>query len=238
MSEFDDPAEKERLLAQVRDEQNALEDRLRENFLANNFYHDHLLAGFFDSEGYGGGLDELPALHNEFMKEKRDKNMGERFAMALSDKYLDKVHVVELGLSTNPSNRGEVDSLKHEWQDLKHWMQLNGLIEDELSRDQSGRVLELRRSTVAPDHIVMVRTRPLVRTTIDGVSIMIWKRMVFSAPEKLCHMVANLTQDEYLKSEASLQLFEQYMEPSSPLNAQLGSIRTSYYLASRRVADQ
>lgn len=239
MAEFEDPAAKERVLCRVREEQNAIEDKLRENFLASNFYHNHLLGSFFNDDspnGYGAKLDELPALHAEFMHEKRDKNMGERFAMALSDKYLDKIHVVELGLSTNPSNRGEVDDLKDEWNDLRHWMQSQGLIDDELSRQASGRELDLRRSKVAPDRIVVVRTRPLVTANVNDISILIWKRMVFSVPEKLCQMVANLTQDEYLNSEAALQLFEQYMEPTSPLNSQLSSIRTGYYLASRRNA--
>lgn len=232
MSERHTNVERAVALDLLRQEQNALEETLREQFLANTFFHDHYYFSAGDAHTFGRSagvaIDNLASLQQEFMEEKRHKNMGERFALALSPKYFDKIHVVELGLTENPSSDGEIDGLKHEWVDLRHWLESEGLIDGELSREESGRLFEYRRSKAAPDHVVVVRQRPLVLAETDSARVVIFKRMVFAMPELLCAAIANTTHDPELKSEASMSYIEDLMYHKNPL---IASIRTGYYLA-------
>lgn len=232
MTEFDSTPERE-LLEAVRAEQNAIEENLREHFLMTHLFKDEHFAG--------SHYDELIQLKEEFVQEKRNKNMGERFNMALSEKYFDKIHVVELGLTEKPGLNGEVDGLKHEYTDLRHWLQLNGTIQDELPRQESGRTLQLRDSAAAPEHIVMIRNRPLIESTIDtprGIARFgIAKRMVFSMPRQLCAAILRQSGGNQPGSEEFMQRVETILQQRSlyKQHTLLNPIRTGYYLASEKI---
>lgn len=217
----------------IRQEQNSLEEDARALYLARNLFHDH----FFKGDHIAGQLDaDLTAqdwaeLNQEFYADKVGKNMGERFAMALSEKYFDKIHVVELGLTEHPSADGEIDGLKHEWTDLRDWMIAQGLIDDELSRSESHRTFSYRRSQADVTQVVVVRTRPLVITRVDEARVVIYKRMVFAMPKERCVRAVDETGSRTLDDEPVMEYIENLLETKHP---SLTAIRTGYYMASER----
>lgn len=186
----------EYLVEAIRESENQREEAWRENYLAEHLFHarhtDHVWNHNPESSV------ALLTLENEFLLEKKGKNMGERFAMALSDKYLGKIHKVELGSTTVPSASGAVDGLKSEYHDLLDWLKRNGIVDDELSRKQSGRSISIRtpaEPAALKEAIIMVRNRPLIKTELehDGlqVDIDITKRMVFALPMTTARLTLN-----------------------------------------------
>lgn len=219
----------------VRTTENEYEESLREIFLADKLFHDsHLMQAIAEPHRY---MDELGRLQGEFLNEKRGKNMGERFELALSDKYLGKIHVVELGSTTNPGVSGEIDGLKDEYRDLLRWMVQHGIVSEEISREDSQRTVGLRKP-VHPEAcnqlLVMVRNRTLIHTTIaheqKQVSLGIAKRMVFSMPLTTVRALNAGTErkDLTFTDERSLRLIETMLENGT---GGIEPIRTSYYLA-------
>lgn len=234
MSEFEVRAP-ETLADRVRESENAYEESLREQFLADKLFHDaHLMEAIAEPHLY---MDGLGRLQREFLDDKRGKNMGERFELALSDKYLGKVHVVELGSTTDPSASGAIDGLKDEYNDLLRWMQQHGIVKEELSRRQSGRTVALRKPKLEEaqsELAVMIRSRTLINTTIEHdakqVGIGIAKRMVFSVPIKTLHALNAGTEDKNFtfNDERSLQIIETMLHHGT---GGIKPIRTAYYLA-------
>jgi hypothetical protein len=232
MSEFGIRAT-EALADVVRTSENAKEDAWRERFLAENLFHNAHL-----DEVLGKTEDkiQLYSLEQEFLEEKRDKTMGERFALAISAKYRGKIHVVELGRTTNPGVNGEVDGLKDEYRDLLKWMQENGVVERELERHESGRNMSIRKPVheeAANKLVIVVRNRPLVETEIvhEGVnlSIGITKRMVFGLPHQSMRALLAVSPELDLNSERVQQFIEGNFLKDGWGGVQ--PIRTAYYLA-------
>ena len=225
----------ETLIDAVRRSENEYEESLREAFLADKLFHDeHLMQALENPAVY---LDGLGRLQREFLDEKRGLNMGERFALALSDKYLGKVHVVELGNTTNPGASGEIDGLKDEYRDLLRWMIEHGLVENEMSSAQSGRSVGLRKPILpeaAGQLTIMIRNRPLIHSTIEhagkSIGLAIAKRMVFSMPLRTVHALNAGTVQKNFKFEdqRSLEIIETMLHHGT---GGITPIRTAYYLA-------
>jgi hypothetical protein len=217
-------------------EQNAIEEGLRDEFLQANLFHGHFLPMNLDVEH----IEQRRATHDQFMLDKKGKNMGERMELALNLDYLNVIRVVELGHTTQPGDDGHADGLKKDFIDLREWMIANEWIETEMSREESGRTIEFHGSRVAPDRAVAVRNRPLVDTVIKlsvledsdpiDVRIMIAKRMVFSIPSKL--VLAYDFAAEHEGKEFVMESVEQLLDSQSNL---VDPIRTGYYLATELV---
>ena len=225
----------EALKEAVRTSENDYEETLREMFLADKLFHDdHLMQAL---ENPGQYMDDLTRLQRDFLEEKKGMNMGERFCLALSDKYLGKVHVVELGKTTDPGTSGEIDGLKDEYRDLLSWMIEHGLVEGELSRQESGRTVGLRKP-IAPEAAgelaIMIRNRPLINTLIEHedkkIGIGIAKRMVFSVPKVTLNALNGGTphKDFKFRDPRSLELIETMLQHGT---GGIQPIRTAYYLA-------
>lgn len=230
MSEFiaSDP---EALIAAVRESENEREENWREKFLAENLFHNaHLDEVLEETED----RILLLNLEHQFLQDKQHKNMGERFDLALSNKYLGKIHVVELGRTTNPGTNGEVDGLKSEYNDLLRWMQQEGIVERELTRQESGRSVSVRKPVLpgASDRLViMVRNRPLIQSKLvhkdQELDIAIAKRMVFSLPRESIKPLLNI--NAKLCGEEVHEIIEERFLKNGWGGVQ--PIRTAYYLA-------
>lgn len=225
----------EKLIDLVRRSENEYEESLREAFLADKLFHDeHLMQALENPALY---MDGLGRLQREFLDDKRGLNMGERFDLALSDKYLGKVHVVELGNTTNPGASGEIDGLKDEYRDLLGWMIHHGLVDDEMASSESGRSVGLRKP-ILPEAAncltVMIRNRPLIHTSIEQadkkVDIAIAKRMVFSMPLQTIHALNAGTEQKNFNfnDSRSLQMIETMLHHGT---GGITPIRTAYYLS-------
>lgn len=222
----------EALLEDVRASENKVEEAWRERFLAEHLFHDSFSAETAALSPYDG--IRYAELERAFLDEKRGKNMGERFELAISDKYLGKIHIVELGNTTNPGVSGEVDGLKAEYRDLLGWMIQEGIVENEIPRQRSDRNVSLRAPALreARDQVqIMVRNRRLVKTTLEHeggkLSIAIAKRMVFSLPTSTTSALH--ARFHSATSEQALEFIETTFLHHGSGGVQ--PIRTSYYLA-------
>lgn len=241
MSEFGAP-NPETLVEGIRIEQNEIEEHLEQQFLSEALFHNDYQMSLADElASRGEYVDVLGRLQGEFLKDKKGKNMGERFELALSEKYLGKIDVVELGSTDQPGRFNSIDGLKHEYLDLLSWMKSNGLVDDELSRQESQRFISLRNSRVSPDHLVVSRNRPLVKTAIastrgdEKITLGIVKRMTFALPNRTAALLATLGGDEgtaveRLNDDRALERLEFMLDEA---NGGIIPIRTSYYLSSR-----
>lgn len=222
------------LIEAVRANENEVEESWREEFLAKNLFHakhlDHTLA----SGNYN--THSLPLLEHDFLTEKQGKNMGERFELALSDKYLGKIHVVELGKTKDPGLDGAIDGLKGEYNDLLSWMKSVGIVEKELERSESGRDISERNPVTDYARgklVIAVRNRPLIDTehVHNGrtISIRIAKRMVFSMPIQTRVAVLARCGSNELKGDRVVEFVENMFLSNGAGGIQ--PIRTAYYLA-------
>lgn len=213
----------------VRIQQNRIEEARREAFLADKLFHSHMLLQ--------DDFKEIAAeIHAEFMTEKKGKSMLERFDLATSERYLGVIHVVELGVSSAPAVDGALDGLKDEYAELRDFMVANGLLDREMSREESGRTLSVERAPIT-GFVVISRNRPLMSgraglmmTDHDRVhaDIGIAKRMVFSMKTPMYIAIADRFDDPGLKSEEAITFVEAALERQDP---GIGAIRTAYYLA-------
>jgi hypothetical protein len=230
----------EALVDAVRAKENEYEESLREQFLADKLFSvDHLLDVMVNPDLSAEYLDEL---EKEFLQEKKGLNMGERFALALSDKYLGKLHVVELGNTTSPGAQRSIDGLKHEYTDLRDWMEETATdIEfHEFSRQESRRKVSVRQP-VCPEAknkiAIMIRNRPLLigrrERSNKPIEFAVLKRMVFSLPLETLHALNAGTEkkDFRFTDERSLRIIETWLEHGS---GGVEPIRTSYYLATNK----
>ncbi|GEM_PF-1906633 len=222
----------EELVKAVHDSENEIEESHREDRLMRVLFHDDHHDVMSELEWLGAL--ELEQLRRDFLEEKRDKNMGERFEMALSPKYLGKIHVVELGMTTEPSADGGIDGLKKDYRDILKFMTDNKIVERELSRSESGRWLDFRNPVLdeAKGKLVVVgRNRPLIDTTIEHggkvVAVHMLKRMVFSMPMTNFHLLVQRGGGK-LESERALEVLETQLNHGS---GGIAPIRTTYYLA-------
>lgn len=215
------------LLEAVRAEQIKIEEALRESFLKEHLFHERTIGDEHDSK-------ELTELIELFIAQKKGKNMGERYALALSLEFFRRIHVVELGITDSPSVEGELDGLKHEYRDLRHFLIQTNAIEGEMDRSSSGRSFDVRRTNVTSERIVVIRNRPLIHTTVpvEGgyAPIGIAKRMVFSIPSGLYVALAERYQFKDInESEKAMQQLEEMMNTGTKERT-IDAIRTGYYL--------
>lgn len=223
------PPPQERITEVIVRTENQREEKLREQFLEDNLFHfRHVLNPEISST-------DLDRLEQDLVAEKRDKNMGERFELALSEKYLGKIHVVELGSTTNPGKNGEIDGLKTQYLDLLDWMVTHGITEGEKKREESGRTISCRRPLDEAARLsmtIMVRNRPLVETSIEHAGqlmrVGIGKRMVFGVPNEKVKFFFIDGNDNTITDERKLSAVETLFL-SGNANDVL-PIRTAYYL--------
>jgi len=236
MSEQKSPSlDSEVLRTHLSQEQNAIEDELREDFLAQNLFHWGHVRGY---DSINEMAEQLTRLKQEFLAEKRDANMGERFAMAISQKYLGKISVVELGLVESNDPQDYVN-LKKQYNDLRNWLIMHAIISDEISREQSGRTLSYRQSRVDATRIVVIRQRPLIEAAMPArddtgkeygqTQFGIAKRQIFSAPRELAAIVrANASQSDD-SVHTAMEEWERLLGETHPA---IHRIRTGYYVIS------
>jgi hypothetical protein len=226
----------EALTDRVRETENEYEERMTESVLADTLFHTE----FVDEVLLNSPEDRirLLALEHEFLEEKRGKNMGERFELALSDKYLGKIHVVELGKTTNPGATGEIDGLKDDYRMFLRWMIEHDVVEKELDRSESKRTIRCRQPRIAEaagQLVICERNRPLIRTNIihDGarVDIAINKRMIFSLPAQTAVALKGRFQGDEIRDEQTLDFIESYFLHHG--SGGVRPIRTAYYLATK-----
>jgi hypothetical protein len=195
MSINTEPRENEEAILQALHEAvNKTEDKLRHDSFEDLLFHgDYITRNYTDSSN----IDELRA---QFLAEKKERDFIGRFHMALDPKYLGRIKVIELGLTTKPGENGEFDALKDEYLKLKDWMIQTGIIEEELPRDRCGRFYEVSmEKTVTTERLVVARMRPLVSQNITvtdplegekDVRIDLAKRMAFSIPTQHTQLLA------------------------------------------------
>jgi hypothetical protein len=240
------PTEDE-LLRAVRDEANAREELFRQDEFERFLFHE----GIADHYRYSGDAGELRQLRRDFLDEKKDKTMVERFELALLDKFLGAIHVVELGTSTEPAKDGSADSLKGEYLVLRDWLTTLGVIKHELRREQSGRFLDVSVPDITKSRVVIGRTRPLVSTVIEvahrgdvgslakvttkEAQVDIAKRMVFSIPTGL--YLAYAKTDAKLETEDTLRSIEELLQNSNGKKL-VDPIRTTYYLRTAVLSEE
>lgn len=239
-------SEREIALAALRKEQIEIEENTRLRILANGHFHPE----FKNIEDDAGILTQRL---KDFLDEKKSKNMGEIFNLALQPGYIDVIRLVELGNVDAPFQHNQLDGLKHEYIDLKNWFIEHRIIEDEMPREQSGRNIELYLSRVMPNRSIVVRNRPLISAFTAtnyhnghqvGVHFDIAKRMVFSMPEPLQQALKKRFSSDFttkdgvltIVGEDSLQSIERCID--APRKYDLEAIRTSYYLTARTVPNQ
>lgn len=226
----------EELARQVWETENEYEEGLREAFLADRLFHiAYLITGIHEEISQ----DDLQMLKEEFLREKKGLNMGQVFALAISDRFRFKLHVVELGRSTHPSNTGEIDALKGEYNDFIDWISRQDpedIYMEEISRQDSGRYVHYRppKLEAAQNQVmVLTRNRPLMKGVMRydnaPINIAIGKRMIFSIP--IATFTALRPEDGKLSGlfteEQTLELIETMLQNGS---GGVKPIRTAYYL--------
>jgi hypothetical protein len=195
MSIHTEPLENEEAILQaLHDAINKTEDKLRHDSFEDLLFHGHYITQNYTDFA---NIDELRA---QFLAEKKERDFAGRFDMALDPKYLGRIRVVELGLTTKPGENGEFDALKSEYMKLKDWMIQMGIIDDELPREKSGRFYEVSvEQSITMSRLIVARMRPLVSQTITvtdplggdkDVRIDIAKRMVFNLPKQHMQILA------------------------------------------------
>ncbi len=226
----------ERLSTCLRETENHVEERIREKALAMTLFHDtHLDDAIARSpeEVFQRISDEL-----NFLDAKHSLNMGERFALALEPEHLGKIHVVELGHTTDPSATGEIDGLKTDYRHLYQWLNDHGIIkEGEIPREnKDSRSLTTREpvdDSAAESHVIIVRNRRLIRETMnhDGkdIRIQIGKRMVFAVPKGAAFALISRAEREKMSTSDAVNLFEETFIDKG--TGGVIPIRTSYLLA-------
>lgn len=221
----------EALYESTRLHENEREELLREEFLEATMFHpEYMMSEKFQTPGQR--VSEMGRIQAEFLREKRGKDMRERFEMALSDKYLGKLHVVELGMTSNPGASGEVDGLKSEYHTLRDYMVSLDMITEELSREKSGRTVGVRAPQDADARgklVIMTRNRPLMYAELETnnrrLELGVAKRMVFSLPTQALHALAS--RPGGLNEQGSLEILETMLSHGS---GGVKPIRTGYYL--------
>ena len=219
----------------IREVYNQQEENVRDQALAGLLFHDHIENDF--------SPEELERLEQKFLKDKRDLNMGERMALALSPEYLGIINVVELGRTENPSLDDEVRDLKAEYRDLLSWMQDHEWVEDEIPRSAVSRRLKTDRSDICSNLQIVRRARDLIKTTpwierdngdisaLLNVSIEISKYQVCAIPVGLYEAIKVRSQNSGLGDNATQELIALGVEKLIDERSKFViPIRTAYYL--------
>lgn len=226
----------------VRASENVVEEAWREDYLSRHLFHGERgvrsyrisdLNRFNELDHHIQDFAPPEWLEQDFLADKRGLNMGERFALALDEKYLGKIHVVELGSTNQPDDSGAIDGLRSQYNDLLDWLKNHDIVKDELSRKESGRTISMRPPKLS-DHasqvMVVIRNRLLIDTVIEHegreVKVMIAKRMVFGMTTQAAK--ALLTRDPKLEQESTKEIIETQLHHGS---GGVHPIRTAYYLA-------
>lgn len=236
MSEFSEHMP-ESLLERVRICENEYERQKDQVYLSEHLFHAHHV----DSVLTDNTEDRIRLLYleHEFLRVKKekinglDKNMGQIFEVAISEKFLDKIHVVELGRTENPGMNGEVDGLKGQYIQFRKWLIDNKTIKKDFDREESGRFVSVRQPLlpVARDSLAIVeRVRPLIETNIEvrdkKVDILVLKSMVFSMPLPILATIYSSNGGK-LEEEGTLKAIENLLDHTQNV---IHPIATSYHL--------
>lgn len=148
-------------------------------FLRSNFHRDP-------------EAPEAQGIEQKFMAACVDKNMGERFALSLTDEFKD-IQIVKLA-STEHDVPNESQRLYSDYNDLRHWFEKIGIYEmprTECDSAFSYRILGDPKDGPAGYRAVVTRVRPLIFGQIDAeravdihepVDVLVYKETVFSVP--------------------------------------------------------
>ncbi len=236
MTEFASTDATGRYLDELGRKENELHEATRASFLRSHFFHDET------------DIRAMIELHDKFMREKKGKNFGERFAMAISDEYLGRVHVVELS-STDHDEIPPGGSYKDPYHDLYDWLLRNGVVEAELDAQQSGRMFAVNPSSVpvpygAQERVIVTRVRPLLRADMENevgtpLNFGITKLSVFAMMR--LQLTALYTRYGVTPGEEWTEPMMQHVEEllrhseTTPMHRVIHKIRTGYYLESHPV---
>lgn len=147
-------------------------------FLENNFLHNP-------------DLPDARDIKQAFIDDCRDQNLGQRFALFLTNKYKDTIKIAKLA-STKHRVPDESQRLYREYKDFAKWIEDNTK-ERELDRIASDRQFSVKFVEVEPygEMAVVLRTRPLIMATVNAerspgeyepVDTIIYKETLFAIP--------------------------------------------------------
>lgn len=245
MSEFPSTDEVQAYRDLIRRLENKKCDQAREETLEDHLLHPGIIDTFDPNQNELEVRWEIMQLRNEFLEEKKGKNFGERFAMAISNKYLGKVSVIELGV-TEHIGSAESQDLKEQYRDIRNWLVTHSVIEDELNREQSGRFFRLSLAPVrsinrkVPAHVVVSRVRPLLEGEIinEAGQTALFKQLKLSVFSMSGGVYIGLRE----KYGAELTCSERFMEHVEKMMDEndenfINPIRTAYYQITHLAGD-
>jgi hypothetical protein len=222
--------------------ENEFEEEMRDRVLIEHLFHDAHLDQILNSSTVD--TSTLIDLHHEFVEEKKKRNFGARFDLALQPKFLGIIKLVELGISTNPGRNGEADGLKAHYLEHLDWMMKNVQWKEyekdpdqfpvgELPREKSRRTITTRQPQckTAKDSLVIVeRNRPLINSLMDHsgetVHVRIGKRMLFALPKKTIDAIEQHIGK--VSDPSGMNTIENMLDHKAEI---ITPIRTGYYLA-------
>jgi hypothetical protein len=204
----------------------------------------------FDINSCDGHEKHFDSVRNKFLEEKKDKNMGQRMALALQQPYLEAIHVVELGATSEFDKQSGLAELDHQYDDLRRWLIKNSWIKEELPRGPDTRHISFSRSALDSNLPIVTRMRALVSETIplpsgavlsgreevDGyvvpVKLNIAKRMVFAMSRQSINKIDARSGYKDLQRPDILETIYNSIDEalSAPQHHDITPIRTSYYL--------
>lgn len=234
-------------LREVREQENHLLEQAREDFLVRHmFTDDFFTASPMEAKKYGiSHRFEMEQLRHKFSIEKKGKNFGESFAMAISPEYLGKLHVIELGVTQD--GLGGLEDLRRQFSDLHNFLKQNKLTGGILPRDDCGRFYDVKSSKVKPPdtslspRMVLTRIRPLLGGTFitshnQVASITQVKMTTFSIPANFYVSLGNRYGVQCItKSEAWQIHMDDLLDEGAHMQHLIDPIRTGYYQATELV---
>lgn len=222
--------------------ENEYEEEMRDRVLIEHLFHDAHLDQILNAATVD--TSTLIDLHHDFVEEKKKRNFGARFDLALQPRFLGIIKLVELGISTNPGKSGEADGLKAHYLDHLNWMMRSVQWKKfeknperfpigELPREKSKRTITTRppQCESAKDTLVIVeRNRPLINSLMDHdgetVHVRIGKRMLFALPKKTIDAIEQHIGK--VSDPSGMKAIENLLDHKAEI---ITPIRTGYYLA-------
>lgn len=222
------PLRHDQKLAQIYNDENQREEKLRELALGeynfNDLPRDFAIAS---DEPHPLKLAEQQQVQQEFVQQKKQLgSMAAKFALSMQPEYVDAVSIAEIGLTTSADHVGEIDALKTQWRELLGQLVANRAVVGELQRSDATRDITSHQ-TICPDYVALARTRKLADGTMEcgngPINFTLAKRMVFLMP-RLAYQVISSQSDKFGMSET--ELVEQQLDTQ---NRHITPVRTAYY---------
>lgn len=239
------PLAQEHYLHDVYASESIAEEERRERLLIDNVFSSEYIALNGLERTWEPRMIEAQFLEDKKTCLKNGGNFGDIFALGISDKYVNKIDLIELQNQNTPDGVYSPDA-KRPYKDLRCWLINNGVIERELSREESGRTIVFRRSNVSPEEgsdvqqrIIGTRERPLIRGTMKNesgtdVKFEISKTMVFSITAQMVNILAKRYEwantDTEMPDNMKDHIENLLHQINDPEHTVIQKIRTGYYL--------